>query len=84
MATREITVTLPKALVEEAEATGLLRSETIERLLREELRRRRVDDLFHAADRLAALEQPPLTEDELNAEIDRARRQRQADHARGA
>ncbi|MBD0340358.1 MAG: hypothetical protein ICV61_05515, partial [Microcoleus sp. Co-bin12] len=47
-------------------------------LLREEIRRRRVNQLFEAADRLANLDVPPLTEAEVEAEIEAARRSRRA------
>jgi hypothetical protein len=45
----------------------------IESLLREEIRRRRVNNLFEAADRLAALN-TTLTETEVEAEIAAVRR----------
>ncbi len=72
----ELKLTLPDALVREAEAAGLLSPESIERLLRQEVRRRRVDQLFDAADQLAALDLPVLTEAEVEAEIQAARDQR--------
>ena len=72
----ELKVTLPDNLAREAEASGLLTPEAIEALLREEIRRRRVSDLFSAADRLANLDVPPLTESEVEAEIEAARRSR--------
>ena len=46
MAAREIGLTLPDSLAREAEARGLVTPEVLERLLRDELRRRRVDQLF--------------------------------------
>jgi hypothetical protein len=73
---------LPEALAREAEANGLLAPEAIERLLREELRRRRVNSLFEAADRLAALDAPPLTDAEVQAEIEAVRTERRTSHAR--
>lgn len=82
MAVREIKLTLPDGLAREAEATGLLTPESLERLLREELRRRRVDQLFEAADRLAEISGRPLTEEEVEAEIQAARRARRATDAR--
>jgi hypothetical protein len=82
--TVEFKVTLPEQLAREAEAMGLLRPEALEALLREEIRRRRVGQLFDAADRLAALAQPPLTLDELEAEVQAARIKRRAVRARGA
>jgi len=74
----ELKLTLPDNLAREAEASGLLTPEAIETLLREEIRRRRVDQLFSAADRLANLDAPSLTESEVEAEIEAARRSRRA------
>ncbi len=74
----ELKLTLPNSLAREAEASGLLTPEAIEALLREEIRRRRVNQLFEAADRLANLDMPPLTEAEVGAEIEAARRSRRA------
>ncbi|HEX9736740.1 MAG TPA: hypothetical protein VGG06_32645 [Thermoanaerobaculia bacterium] len=76
----EIKLSLPGSLAREAEAGGFLRAEFLEALLREEIRRRRVDQLFRAADRLAGLGQP-LTEAEVEVEIQAARRQRRRAHA---
>jgi hypothetical protein len=72
----ELLLDLPDSLAREAEANGLLTPGVIERLLREELRRQRVEQLFDAADRLAALPLPPLTEAEVEAEILAARQAR--------
>jgi uncharacterized membrane protein YheB (UPF0754 family) len=82
MAARDIKLTLPDGLAREAEANGLLTPDGLERLLREELRRRRVNQLFEAADRLAEISGPPLTEEEVEAEIQAARRARRAADAR--
>jgi hypothetical protein len=68
----KITVSLPDELVEQAEDAGLLRPEVMETLLREAIRKRRVDQLFTAIDQLTELE-PRLTEAEITAEIDAAR-----------
>ena len=73
MIAREITLNLPDNLIREAEAIGLLTTESIGALLREEIKRRRVNKLFAAADKLAGLESPPLSEKELEAEIQAAR-----------
>ena len=72
----ELKLTLPDGLAREAEASGLLTPEAIEALLREEIRRRRVNRLFDAADRLADLGIPPLTDAEVEAEIEAVRRSR--------
>jgi post-segregation antitoxin (ccd killing protein) len=77
----ELKLTLPDNLAREAEASGLLTPEAIESLLREEIRRRRVNQLFEAADRLANLDMPPLTETEVEAEIEAARQSRRTSDA---
>jgi hypothetical protein len=75
-----VVLTLPDNLVREAEANGLLKPEPIAAMLRAEIRRRRVNKLFTASDRLAALDQP-LTEAEIEAEIAAARIERQSSDA---
>lgn len=74
----QLTLALPDQLAEEARAAGLLTPAGIERLLREEVRRRRVDKLFEAADRLAAVDTPPLTPAEVESEIAAVRAGRRA------
>lgn len=69
MTTLDLKLSLPDQLRKEAEEAGLLSPKAIERLLREEIRRRRVDNLFAAADRLARLSLPPLTDEEIAQEI---------------
>ena len=69
----EIKLRLPHSVAQEAEARGLLEPESLESLLREELRRRRIDRLFEAADRLQAIPLPPLTEAEIEAEVQAVR-----------
>jgi len=75
-------LTLPDKLAREAQAVGLLQPQAIERLLRVEIRRRRVNQLFDAADRLAALDLPPLTLAEIETEIKAMRARKQSAHAR--
>jgi hypothetical protein len=84
MGTIDVKFALPDDVAREAEALGLLKPEALQRLLREEIQRRRVGELFQAADQLAALAQPPLTATEVEAEIHAARSGRRAAHARGA
>ena len=74
MTTVNIKISLSEQLHKEAEEAGLLSPQAIERLLREEIRRRRVDNLFAAADRLAALDLPPLTDDDIAQEIRQVRK----------
>lgn len=74
MATIDLKLSLSEQLLKEAEEAGLLNPTSIERLLREEIRRRRVDNFFAAADRLAELDLPVLTDEEILEEIRIARR----------
>jgi len=76
----ELRLNLPDSVAREAEAQGLLRAEAIESLLRAELRRRHVDLLFDAADRLAALPEP-LSDEEIAAEIQAARDEKDGSRA---
>ncbi len=73
----EIVLTLPDNLAREAEANGLLRPEFIASLLRTEIRRRRINKMFAAADRLADLDEP-ITDAEIETEIATSRRERRA------
>lgn len=68
-----IELELPDQLVEEARSAGLLSPEAIETMLRERLKNRSIDELFDAADRLAAVDLPPMTEEEVQAEVDAVR-----------
>lgn len=70
-----ITVSISDELARQAQSAGLLRSEAIEQLLREAMKKRQVDQLFVDMGKLAALE-PKLTEAEIDAEIDAARAER--------
>lgn len=79
----DIRLSLPDELAREASARGLLTPEALQQLIDAEVeRRRKIDRLFTAMDQLAALE-PPLTNDELNAEIKAARAERRARRAGG-
>ena len=80
MSSVEIRLDLPDNLAREAETNGLLKPEAIESLLRDEIRRRRVDGLFESADRLAA-SVAPLTETEVEAEIAAVREARRSSNA---
>lgn len=72
----ELTVNLPDTLANEAKAAGLLTPEAIERLLREAVRRNAIDELFQVADQLAAADIPPMTMQEIQAEVDAVRKAR--------
>jgi hypothetical protein len=74
MATVNFNLSLPENLRKEAEKAGLLTPKALEKLLRDEIRRRRVDGLFTAADKLASLDMPVLSDAEVEAEIQKARK----------
>ncbi|MCC6457131.1 MAG: hypothetical protein IT328_19410 [Caldilineaceae bacterium] len=79
-----LTLNLPQELLDEAKSAGLLTAEQIERWITDELdRKRKLDRFFGKLERLAKVE-PPITTDEINAEIEtyrREKRQRNLDHA---
>jgi len=65
-----------EALAREVKSMGLLESSAVERMLREELKHRRVTQLFEAADKLSKQADALLTQTEVEAEIQSARRER--------
>ena len=70
MTSLELTLTFSDAVARQAEAEGLLSAEAVVRLIETELdRRQQVQDLFAAADRLAALDGSPPSDAEVEAEI---------------
>lgn len=79
----ELKLNLADSVAQEAQAKGLLEPHALERMLRDELKRTRVEQLFAAADRLAAQDFPALTEAEVEQEIQAARAQRRSGHANG-
>lgn len=75
MTTLEIKLSLPDGLAKEALQAGLLAPEELERLVREALRARRVERLGKVREKLAAEPLPPMTPEEIQAEIDAYRAQ---------
>jgi hypothetical protein len=65
-----VEIELPDTLATQAKKAGLLEPEALERMVREALLARRVDDLAMARDVLAANPLPPMTPEEIQAEID--------------
>jgi hypothetical protein len=63
-------IDLPDALAKQAEEAGLLEPDAVERMVREALLVRRVDELARARDALADNPLPPMTSEEIQAEID--------------
>ena len=64
-----VQITLPDELAEEAARAGLLAADTMEALLREELRNVRLAKMRSARKSLAADPLPPMTVAEIQAEI---------------
>ncbi|MBX6315769.1 MAG: hypothetical protein IRY99_23065 [Isosphaeraceae bacterium] len=81
MVTVEIKIDLPDRLARDTEAIGLLTPQAIASLIREEVRRQ-IKALFEATNRPAVQEEPPMTEEEVLAEIQTYRREKRASHAR--
>lgn len=71
-----LTIELPDNLINEAKDAGLLDPNAIEAMLREGLRRRAIDGLFTAADKLAAAHFPPMTLDDIQQEVNAVRAER--------
>ena len=75
----EFVVKLPDEIAKRAQAMGLLSDEAIEKLFREAIERQQgIGELFAAMDRMAAVEGEPMSEEEIQAEIDAARAERRA------
>ena len=75
MTTLEVTLNLPDSLASEARQAGLLTSVELERLVREALRARRVERLVKVREALTTDPLPPMTPEEIQAEIDAYRTQ---------
>lgn len=71
----EVVLTLPDKIAKEAEANGLLKPAFITSVLKDELRRRKINKLFTAMDKLAELDDP-MTEEEIMAEVRAVRAER--------
>jgi hypothetical protein len=80
----ELTLDLPDSVAREAEAGGLLTPAAVEALLRAELRRRAAERLAEVRARLAAVPLPPMTEEEVEKEIQAVRAARREAHARSS
>jgi len=78
MTTLELTLNLPDELANKAQAAGLLNSEAIEKLLRERLRKQAGEELRAMLNRAEVSNEPPMSEEEVQAEIDAYRAERRA------
>ena len=72
----ELTVTLPDELARKAEAAGILNDEGIERALRDALRRGAGRKLLEIIKTMQAGDVVPMSEEEIQAEIDAVRAER--------
>lgn len=78
----KVEISLPDQLAEEARNAGLLSSVRLEEWLREQLRARRVDELFAAMERMAAEPEPAiLSPEDLAQEIEMMRAEHRAKSA---
>lgn len=73
-----VQITLPDQLAQEAEQAGLLSSESVEKLLRDQLKSKKIDQLFSAMDRMSAAGPAELTPEEVAAEIAAMRARKRA------
>jgi hypothetical protein len=65
-----VQITLPDQLAQEAERAGLLSPERVEQMLREQLRNEGIERFKDVRAKLSADPLPPMTPDEIQAEID--------------
>jgi Arc/MetJ family transcription regulator len=65
----KVQINLPDQLAQEAQRAGLLTPERLERMLREQLKARKTDELFTAMDRMAAVDEPAMTPEEIAEEL---------------
>jgi uncharacterized protein YnzC (UPF0291/DUF896 family) len=79
-----VEINLPDSLAKEAKDAGLLTPEAVEQMVREAIRRRALKELKQAMDRMAAVEGPVMTPEEIQEEIRAARAERRAREARAA
>lgn len=76
--TFEIMITLPDVVAQQAEANGLLSSDALADLIRQEIVRRSGEQLFPLLERLPDADESELTEAEIAAEIRAYRAEKRA------
>lgn len=77
-----LTVTLPDELAQRARQAGLLSSQAIQRLLEEAVRRQAGRKLLEIAKRVQEAGIPPMSMDEINAEVKAVRAEHRARKAK--
>ena len=78
MTTLELKLNLPDELAQRAQSAGLLTESAIQKLLEEAVRREAGRRLLDIAQRLHAADVPPLSDDEIVAEVKAVRAERRA------
>lgn len=74
----ELTITLPDELARQVRAAGLLNAEGIERALRAALKREAARRFLELGREIRSSGAAPMTEEEIQAEIDAVRAERRA------
>ncbi len=78
-----VQIALPDQLAQDAQRAGLLAPARLEQWLREQLKAQRLDALFTAMERMAAVKEPAvMSPEEVAAEITAMRAERRAKNAR--
>ena len=72
----ELKVILPDSLARDARKAGLLTQKAIEALLRDAMRRRAARAFLSNAQQVAKAKIPPMSEEDIQAEIDAVRKAR--------
>lgn len=78
----QLVLNLPDELARRAEEAGLLSDAAIQRLLEDAMRREAGRRLLEIADRIQAAGIPPMTDDEIVAEVKAVRAERRAREGR--
>lgn len=81
MTTLQVKLDLPDNLAKEATSLGLLEPKALIALLRDAVRNRRLARLAEARSKIASAGVPPLTMEEIEAEIETDRTERRAKNA---
>lgn len=81
MTTLQVELDLPDSLAQEATRLGLLEPQALQALLRDAVRNRRLARLAEARSKIATAGVPPLTMEEIEAEIETDRTERRAKNA---
>lgn len=82
MTTLELKLNLPERLAQDAAQMGLLNPESLQALLREAVRSRRIAQLAQARQRVAEAGIAPLSLDEIQEEVDAVRAEQRDKAAR--